>query len=1073
MLPIPVSKTKIIPPRRRDELLARKRLLDMLFDALDRKLALVSAPAGYGKTSLLIDLVRQSEYKCCWLSLDELDREPQRFISYLLASMAEQFPGFGHQTAAVLNGLPSIENEMERLAVMLVNEAYGMIHEHFVLIFDDFHILENEKPIHDFLNRFIQLADDNCHILIASRTLTTLHDLPLMVAREQVSGLSFSDLAFRSEEIQALILQNNKIYISDEEAGKLIEESEGWITGLQFSGINLARKDVNQSVLNTGVGLFDYLGQQVLDRQKPIIREFLLRTSLMEEFDAQLCEAVLSPFYEARQDWDDFIKAIVQNNLFALPVGADGRSLRYHHLFRDYLRTRFEKERKEEVKPVLARLGSAYEAMGEWEKAHYVIKQLGNADALADMVERACVYISQRALSITESWLNELPPSLLRNRPGMLSIRGTIAYIKGDLENGLDLLTKAEKKFRENGDRPNLALTLVRRSTGYRLLGDYASSIRDIDEVIEQVENSDSDQAVFAEALRIKGLTLYRMGKARQAIVLLERSLEIYTNLNDPLSVPILFLETGMIYDALGRYPEAVSAYEKALHIWKRETNLLQQSNLLNNMGFMYHARGEYEKAAFAYEDGLLCAKRSGQIRSEALISIGLGDLYAELQDFEIAEQNYRHAEELIAGLEDHFLLFSLNHGRFSLALLQNNLHRARDLIEAMKVLIGVRRSNYENGYLHLAEGKLLLYEARSRKAVEELTRSEALFREDGREAECSMVRVWLSAAYTTLQDYENAIKNIKNLAGNRGEVPHVVIVSIAQTRKWLEPLQDDNESKRLTLDLFSKSERFTSKMPSIRRELHRHAREIQIPSPRLIIKAFGNSTVEIGGVELSLSDWQTQSVRDLFFFLLNSKKPLTKEQIAEVLWPELDEPSKIKLRFKNELYRLRRAVGQETVRFVGASYFFDHSLDYEYDVEAFESYFLRAKSAKSLEEQTEFYRKAVDLVRGPYLNDVFYDWVSADRDRLGQMYLNALLTLADLYLRTSNLHEALSMSKAAIDYDPTLEAGYRISMLAYQRMGDRQSVFRTYQACLDMLRQLLSLPPSKETEELYKKLIA
>ena len=174
MFPVPISKTKIIPPRRRSELLARRRLLSSLFDALESKLVLVSAPAGYGKTSLLIDAVQESEFKCCWLSLDELDRDPQRFLAYLVASITERFPGVGGQTAAVMSRVDSFEDEMERLAVTLVNETYESIHEHFVLILDDFHILEGVQPIYDFLNRFIQLVDDNCHVVVSSRTLTTL-----------------------------------------------------------------------------------------------------------------------------------------------------------------------------------------------------------------------------------------------------------------------------------------------------------------------------------------------------------------------------------------------------------------------------------------------------------------------------------------------------------------------------------------------------------------------------------------------------------------------------------------------------------------------------------------------------------------------------------------------------------------------------------------------------------------------------------------------------------------------------------------------------------------------------------
>lgn len=1065
MFPIPVSKTKIIPPRRRTELLARKRLLDLVFGSLENKLVLVSAPAGYGKTSLLIDTALQSEFKCCWLSLDELDRDPQRFLTYLIASIAEQFPSVGGRTAAVMNGITSFEEDMERLAVTLVNEAYDSINEHFVLILDDFHILEDVQPIYDFLNRFIQLVDDNCHLLISSRTLTTLADLPLMVARDQVRGLSFSDLAFQVDEIQALIQKNNNVLISDEEARKLIEESEGWVTGLQF-GIYGANHRPESKM---GVGLYDFLGQQVVDRQSPDMRELLLRTSIMDEFDAALCESVLAPLYNSKQDWDAFIHTILTKNLFALPVGADGGSLRYHHIFRDYLRQRIQKERSDEVEFIVRRLSKAYEAQGEWEKAYAIIQQLGDVDALAELIDLASFNNLQNTGRLVENWLRDLPPSTIKNLPNILSVQGTLKLIHGDYRNGMADLERVMESFRKENNVPQLALALTRHSFGLRYFGDYQAALGDLEDALKLTEDRNDLQALYAEALYAKSACLIRLGRNRNALKCLEQALDILLRSNKQKDIPAVLTDIGSVHDLLGNYVEAERILLKALNIWKQEGNLWAQSALLNNMGNMYHQHGEYEKAAAAYEDGLLCARRSHHTRMETLIAIGIGDLYNELQDFEIAEQNYIYAGQLLQERDELFLLFSLHLGRANLAVLQSDFDSATVWTRAIENITKASQSHYENGHFDLLMGKFHLLQGAPETAIPRLKSAITHFNQDGLILELASAWVWLAAAYDAARQKKHAVETIKEM--NNSKPLHTALYAAGQCRKWLEGLQTDAEVGRTIRDLLSRADKLTARLPHVRRELRRHAQVVEVPAAQLIIKGLGNTAVSVNGKELTPSDWQTQSVRELFFFFLSQSRPLTKEQVAEQFWSELDDPAKVRLRFKNEMYRLRRAAGNEVIRFDDQYYSFNRSLNYEYDVEAFESYVARAKSAKTNAEMISFYRKAVELMDGPYLDDIYYDWVIADRQRLNQMYLLALDALAELYQKEAKLDEALSMCQRAIAYQSFHEPAYRNSMQIHHRLGDRPAVINIYEACKTALRKHLSLPPSRETEELYRKL--
>ena len=166
---IPLIWPKIIIPKRRTNLLTRQRLIDKLHDLLDYKLLVISAPAGYGKTSLLIDFASQTELPICWYTLDEHDQDIQRFLAYFIASVKHRFPGFGDTSAGVLEEFRGDIAELSRLVAVIVNDAFDNISEPFAVVLDDFHIIEGSSPIIDFLNQLVQRAGENFHLIIATR----------------------------------------------------------------------------------------------------------------------------------------------------------------------------------------------------------------------------------------------------------------------------------------------------------------------------------------------------------------------------------------------------------------------------------------------------------------------------------------------------------------------------------------------------------------------------------------------------------------------------------------------------------------------------------------------------------------------------------------------------------------------------------------------------------------------------------------------------------------------------------------------------------------------------------------
>jgi two-component SAPR family response regulator len=605
------------------------------------------------------------------------------------------------------------------------------------------------------------------------------------------------------------------------------------------------------------------------------------------------------------------------------------------------------------------------------------------------------------------------------------------------------------------------------------LSGKYDVSLKDVDEALELAETDLSLQPLYAEALRNKGLNLYRLGQSRSAISELEHSLLLYRELKETGSIPFLLMETAMVYAAVGSVEQAKISYQEALKILQVEKNLFLQADTLNNLAFLYHQVGEYELAVETYESGVECARGSHNQHAEALILTGLGDLYSEIEEYEAAGQAYEQAETVAAGLSGVFISNYLVLARANLALAQGDIENSSKIMRSFRKYLKLNPSLYERGLWALLEGRIHLLKHATKKAISLLQEAKDCLTQDGRESESQWCLVWLMATYEQADQRENARSQFRELTAMRNKSTHALLITLHQASSWLKVLTSDPEIGRSLAGLLDKSYRLGERILSVRRAHRRHAQSIQLPAASLTIRAFGRAEVSVNGRVIPMSEWRTKSVRDLFFYFLFRQEALTKEQIGETLWPETEDPQALKARFKDEIYRLRRAVGRNVIVFDEVYYRFNRTLDYEYDVEAFESYVTRARRSRDGNRQIEWYQKAVDLVQGPYLNEVDALWVISERERLRQIYDEALEELAQLYLNGNQLNHCLAICQLALNQNRYNELIYQFEMRAYAALGDRAAIARCYQACKTVLKEGLGILPSRETEILYQDLTA
>ncbi len=414
-------------------------------DAFRRKLTLITAPAVYVKTTLAAQWLDHIPHPSAWLSLDEHDSDPDRFLRYVIASIRKIFPQFGSQIDPLLSS-PTLP-PLEYLTDALISDLAEPV-KPWVLVFDDFHSI-GSKSVQVMLRRLVRYLPDLLHLVIASRVDPWL-PLAKWRAREWLTEIRADHLRFYPEEAQDYLGTPFKGQLSKEAIERINERTEGWVTGLQLTRFSLADSDDPEAFARRFVGsdriVLEYLMDEVGSGQADEIKHFFAMTSLLERFCAPLCDHILGKEIGS-QESRRRIALLEQKNLFIVPLDSDGIWYRYHHLFHALLRARF--------KAILpqSRQAEIHHRAGEWFAGHGYTEDglrhliaAGDLDAAAELVEENMHAAIDKDLSrrTMGRWLHLFPKGSEELRPGLLVAHAFQKMFRWDQTGAKSLLDQAE-----------------------------------------------------------------------------------------------------------------------------------------------------------------------------------------------------------------------------------------------------------------------------------------------------------------------------------------------------------------------------------------------------------------------------------------------------------------------------------------------------------------------------------------------------------------------------------------------------------------------------------------------------
>ena len=607
----PLLETKLFVPRPRRGLVPRPRLRARLDRGAGSKLTLVSAPAGFGKTTLLAEWLAAGQRSAAWLSFERGENDPVSFWTYVIAALRTVAPGVGASELALLQAPPP--PAIQVVLTTLLNEL-GAIASDMVLVLDDYHVIDAPE-VQDGMAFLLDHMPPRLHLVIASRADPAL-PLARLRGRGELVEIRAADLRFTPDEAAAYLNGVMGLQLTARDVAALQGRTEGWVAALQLAALSMeGRADVAGFIAGFAGDdryIVDYLVEEVLQRQPDHVQTFLLQTSILGRLNGPLCDALTG-----QGGGNAMLEALDRGNLFLVPLDDRRRWYRYHHLFADVLRARLLDEQPDRVHELHRRASDWYEQHGERAEAIRHAMAGEDFERAADLIELAIPALRQgRQDETLRRWLEALPDELFKLRPvlsvgyaGALMIRGELEGVEArlrDAERWLDTTSGIRK-----GPRAQSAEMVVVDDEQFRGLPNAIALYR-------------------AGQARIRGDVAGTMTHARRALDLAGEDDHVGRGAPAAL-LGLAYWTTGDLDAAQRWYADAMASLDKAGH----HTDVIGCAMTLADIRI---AQGRLRDAMSTYERGLQRAtEQPGSVlRGAADMHVGMSELFRERNDLEV-----------------------------------------------------------------------------------------------------------------------------------------------------------------------------------------------------------------------------------------------------------------------------------------------------------------------------------------------------------------------------------------------------------------------------------------------------